>query len=175
MVGGITAKVLQQSTLVGAAVGGIIGTIGGYQLSKMQCTYKGKEALLLKKIESTIENQHTLTSETHQLNSKMSKLYEEIEALKTEHSKRLETKEVLLNEIYEKKEEVLKLQALNRNVKLEISQYYEDLKTVKYSETDTENIKHSLESLMLSLQSIEKSSIYNLEQLNKFKERIDYA
>ena len=175
IVGGITANVLQQSTLIGAAVGGIVGTIGGHQLSLMQCKYKGKEALLLKQIDSTITDQNNLASETHQLNSKMSKLYKEIELLQTIKDERSSRKELLLSNINLKKEEVLKLQSLSDNVKEEITQYYKDLEENKYSEKDNSSIKHSLESLMASLHSIEKSSIYNLDQLDKFEKRVNRA
>ena len=175
IVGGVTAKVLQQSTLLGAAIGGIIGTIGGYQLASMQCQYQGKEATLLNEIQSTIDNQNSLTQETQQLNGKMSQLYKEIEMLKTQQAERLSTKEQLLNDIDIKKEEVLKLQSLGHTVKLEITQYYKDLKTTKYSETDSKNIEHSLESLIVSLDSIQESSLYNLDQLDKFEQRVNHA
>jgi uncharacterized protein YoxC len=173
IVGGVTAKVLQQSTLIGAAIGGIIGTIGGYHLAKVQCEYKGKEAILLQKIQSTINNQNDLTLETSQLNSRISELYKEIQVLQTQQTKSLNKKEELLSQINFKKEEVLKLQALSHSVKLEITQYYKDLKTSKYSENDTKNIEHSLESLIVSLHSIEESSLYNLEQLDKFEKRVN--
>ena len=170
--GGVVAKISQVNPITGILVGGVVGAVAGKKLASMQCKYYGKEKKLLEKIESNILEQDDLAKQSRELNRKMSKLYKDITLLKNTYSQDLAQKEKLLRKIAIKKEEVQKIQKLNSSVMKKTKEYYKELNQANYSKKDRKSIEQSLQSILSSLDSIEKSSRYNLEQLNQFKQRI---
>ena len=170
--GGVVAKLSQVNAITGVLVGGVLGAVAGKKLASMQCQYYGKEQALLDNIQINIKEQGNLAKQSRELNSKISQLYNEMSLLKKRYHGDLVQKEELLEKIAIKKEEVEKIQKLNQNVMKKTKEYYQDLNRANYSKKDRKNIEQSLNSILSSLDSIEKSSRYNLEQLNQFRERI---
>lgn len=170
--GGVVAKLSQVNAITGVLVGGVLGAVAGKKLASMQCQYYGKEQALLDNIQINIKEQGNLAKQSRELNSKISQLYNEMSLLKKRYHGDLVQKKELLEKIAIKKEEVEKIQKLNQNVMKKTKEYYQDLNRANYSKKDRKNIEQSLNSILSSLDSIEKSSRYNLEQLNQFRERI---
>jgi len=173
IVGGIAGQLSQVNPIISAVVGGVIGATGGYKLASMQCQYQGKEHALLRKIQKSIRKQNGLASKSEQLNRKISQLYQEIETVNSNENESFQKRESLRNKIIMKKEEIISIQSLNNNVISKTENYYSDLKTRNYSKTDKESIKHSLSSILISLNSIKDSCTYNLEQLKKFEKKVE--
>ena len=173
VVGAVAGKLANTNIFVGAIVGGLIGNISTQRLASLQCQYHGKEKKLLEKITYNIEEQNRLAKKINMLNSKMSRLYKEIEQIKKEEkSLQLSQKNNLYNRINNKKEEILNIQKLNKEVIDTTQLYYNSLNGSKFSKMDKESVQNSLRNILSSLYSIKNASIYNLNQLEKFKRKI---
>ena len=172
VVGAVAGNLAHTNMFVGAIVGGFIGTISSQRLASLQCQYHGKEKELLKNITHNIKEQNNLAQETNLVNKKMSLLYKEIKQVKEEKNLHLSQKNNLLYKINNKKEEILKIQQLNREVIDSTELYYSSLNSSNFSKQDKESVQNSLSNILSSLHSIENASIYNLKQLEKFKGKI---
>lgn len=173
VVGAVAGKLSQTNMLVGAVVGGVIGAISGNQLASMQCKYYGKEKALLEKIDINIQEQNSLADQTNNLNKKMSALYQEIKSTKEQEGLSDNRRMILLDKIKQKEQEILSVKRLNSNVINNTHHYYQSLKTSNFSKRDKGKIKNSLNRILSSLENIKNASSYNLEQLQKFKRRVE--
>lgn len=172
VVGAVAGQLANSNIFVGAIVGGLIGNISTQRLASLQCQYQGKEQELLSNITHNIENQNSLAQKTNLLNNKMSLLYQEIEAMQAKENFQISQKNDLLTQINKKKEEILNIQQLNREVIKSTKTYYNALTHSKFSTQDKVSVQNSLNNILSSLHSIENASIYNLSQLEKFKRKI---
>jgi len=173
VVGAVAGKLANTNMFVGAIVGGLIGNISTQRLASLQCQYHGEEKKLLEDITHNIEDQNTLAQKTNMLNNKMSLLYKEIKEIKKEEKTlQLSRKNDLYHKINNKKEEILNIQRLNREVIDSTKIYYSSLNNSNFSKMDKESVQNSLSNILSSLHSIEDASIYNLNQLEKFKKKI---
>ena len=172
VVGAVAGKLANTNIFVSAIVGGLIGTISTQRLASLQCQYYGKEKKLLENITYNIEEQNNLAQKTNLLNNKMSLLYREIIDMKKENTRKESKKNDLLNKIANKKEEILKVQQLNREVIDSTELYYSSLNNSKFSRQDKKSVQNSLNNILASLHSIENASVYNLNQLEKFKRKV---
>ena len=172
IVGAVAGKLAHSNMFVGAIVGGLIGYISTTKLASLQCQYLGKEKKLLENITQNIEKQNNLAQQTNILNNKMTLLYQEIKEIEKEKIYQDSQKNNLLSKINAKKEEILNIQQLNREVIDSTSIYYNSLNDSSFSKQDKESVQNSLSHILSSLHNIENASIYNLNQLEKFKRKI---
>jgi len=172
VLGAVAGRLINTNIFVGAIVGGLIGSISTQRLVSLQCQYYGKEKKLLKNITHNIEKQNNLAKKTNLLNNKMSLLYREIIEIKKEKNKKESKKNDLLDKIANKKEEILRVQKLNREVINSTTLYYNSLNNSKFSQQDKKSVQNSLDNILSSLHSIENASVYNLRQLENFKRKI---